>query len=90
MVKEIEKKLNVDEKYLPPKDVRREISGAKNRLLNPDQWFDESAKTRREQTLHDVFLSYEQTLREYSALDFDDLLVKTLELFMDHPPVLEY
>ena len=90
VIKEIEKALNVDEKYLPPKDVRREISAAKNQLLRPDEWFASSDKTRRSQTLHDVYTAYDRTLREYSALDFDDLLVKTLELFMEHPPVLEY
>ena len=90
VLKDQEKKLNVDEKFLPPKEVRREISNAKNRLLSADEWFAQSDKSRRSQLLHDVFLAYEQTLREYSALDFDDLLVKTLQLFMDNPPVLEY
>ena len=90
IIKDIVKKLNIDEKYLPPKEIRREISNAKNQLLNADDWFNQSDKTRRSQTLHDVFVSYDRTLQEYSALDFDDLLTKTLQLFVDHPPVLEY
>ena len=90
VIRDICKKLNIDEKYLPPKEIRREISNAKNRLASADDWFAESDKTRRSQLLHDVFTAYDKTLMEYSALDFDDLLSKTLQLFLDHPPVLEY
>ena len=90
VLKDVLKKFDIDEKYLPPKEVRREISSAKSRLLNADEWFAESDKSRRSQQLHDVFFAYDKTLAEYSALDFDDLINKTIQLFLDHPPVLEY
>ncbi len=90
VIKDLNKKLNIDDKYLPPKEIRREISSAKNKLMTADEWFAQSDKSRRSQLLHDVFSAYDKTLMEYSALDFDDLLSKTLQLFMDHPPVLEY
>ncbi len=88
-IKEIFKRLNVDEKTLPHKEVRACISDAKNKLMGPDEWFQQSARDYRSQMIHDVFLEYETRLRAQNALDFDDLLLKTLTLLADHPPVLE-
>ena len=89
VIKEILKRLNIDEKFLPPKEIRAKISDAKNKLLSPDEWFAKSERDHRSQMLHDVFVEYETRLKALNALDFDDLLVKTLELLADHPPVLE-
>lgn len=88
-LKEILKRLNVDEKFLPPKEIRAKISDAKNKLMGPDEWFQHSERDYRCQMLHEVFVEYETRLKAQNALDFDDLLVKTLTLFTDHPPVLE-
>lgn len=88
-LKEILKRLNVDEKFLPPKEIRAKISDAKNQLMGPDEWFQQSERDYRSQMIHDVFLEYENRLKAQNALDFDDLLVKTLTLFADHPPVLD-
>ena len=90
VIKDTLKTLNLDEKVLPPKDVKHVISDAKNRVLTPDEWFSQSDKDYRAQRLHDVFIAYEKKLVENNALDFDDLIVKTLQLFVDHPPVLSY
>ncbi|MBE5768101.1 MAG: DNA helicase PcrA [Clostridiales bacterium] len=89
VLKEIIKRMNIDEKYLPPKELRAKISDAKNKLLGPDEWFQRTDRDRRCQLIHDVFLEYETRLKGLNALDFDDLLVKTLELMADHPPVLD-
>ncbi len=89
VIKEILKKLNIDDKLLPVKEIKSRISGAKDKLLSPDEWFAQSEKDFRAQMFHDVYNAYEQKLRTSNALDFDDLLVRTLELFADHPPVLE-
>jgi DNA helicase II / ATP-dependent DNA helicase PcrA len=80
--------LNIDEKDLSIRELKSKIGDAKNRLLSPDDWFLESAKDYHSQQIHDVFTEYEKRLRAANALDFDDLLMKTLELFADHPPVL--
>lgn len=88
VIKETLKKLNIDDKTLPPKEIRSRISDAKNRLLDPDEWFAQSEKDFRAQMFHDVYSEYERRLRSSNALDFDDLLIRTLELFADHPPVL--
>ena len=89
VLKEILKRLNIDDKMLTPREIKAKISDAKNRLLNPDEWFQQSEKDFRCQMLHDVFVEYESRMKALNALDFDDLLVKTLELLCDHPPVLQ-
>ena len=90
VIKVVLKELDIDEKFLPPKAVSADISDAKNRLLSPDEWLQKRGGDYRSQKTHDVMTRYEQRLRAANALDFDDLLVKTLQLFVEHPPVLEY
>ena len=89
VIKDILKHQNIDEKFLPPREIKAKISDAKNKLMGPDEWFMQTDRDFRSQTLHDVFVAYENRLKAANALDFDDLLVKTLELLADHPPVLE-
>ncbi|MBQ8202371.1 MAG: DNA helicase PcrA [Clostridia bacterium] len=89
VLKEILKRLNIDDKFLPVRELKSKISDAKNRLMGPDEWFQQSERDYRSQMIHNVFLEYETRLKANNALDFDDLLVKTLELLADHPPVLE-
>lgn len=90
VIKAVLKELDIDEKFLPPKAVSADTSDAKNRLLSPDEWLQKRGGDYRSQKTHDVMTRYEQRLRAANALDFDDLLVKTLQLFVEHPPVLEY
>ena len=89
VLKEILKRLNIDEKFLPVREIKAKISDAKNKLLTPDEWFRRTERDHRNQLLHDVFVEYETRLKSQNALDFDDLLVRTLELLSEHPPVLE-
>ena len=88
-LKEILKKLNIDDKFLPPREIKSKISDAKNKLLGPQDWFSQSERDYRSQLVYDVYQAYEEKLKSSNALDFDDLIVKTLELFAQHPPVLE-
>ena len=88
-LKEILKRLNIDEKFLAPREIKSKISDAKNKLLGPREWFDQSERDYRCQMIYDVYHAYEEKLKSSNALDFDDLIVKTLELFANHPPVLE-
>ena len=89
VIKDLLRQMNIDEKYLPPREISARISDAKNRLRSPDEWFAAGPRDYRSQQIHDVFVAYEKRLKELNALDFDDLLVRTLELFAQHPPVLE-
>ena len=89
VLKELFKQFGIDDKSLTLREVKAKISDAKDHLLSPDEWFQASAKDFRSQQIHDLYDAYERRLRHGNALDFDDLLVRTLELFADHPPVLE-
>ena len=89
LLKDIYKQLNVDESFIPVREVRSKISDAKNKLFSPDEWFYHSGRDRRNSIIHDIMTVYAKKMKSLNALDFDDLLVKTLELFADHPPVLE-
>ena len=89
VVRDVLKSQNIDERYLPPKELVHLLSDAKNKLLSPDEWFARSARDRRSQVIHDAMVAYEEHLRKLNALDFDDLLLRTLQLLAEHPPVLE-
>ncbi len=89
VLKEIYQQLNLDDQYIPIREARNKISDAKNRMLTPDEWFSKSSRDHRTSQVHDVMTLYEQRMKTLNALDFDDLLIKTLELFADHPPVLQ-
>ena len=89
LIKEILKQQNIDNRMLPEREVCSKISDAKNRMLTPDEWFQKSYRDRRCSLIHDVMCEYEKRMKALNALDFDDLLLKTLSLLADHPPVLE-
>lgn len=90
VIKAAAREMALDDKEYPPKALKAMISDAKNRLLTPVEWLREAGDNARNRNFSQVYERYEQTLRGNNALDFDDLLLKTLELFAGHPPVLEY
>lgn len=91
LIKRMLKEADLDEKIYPPRLVKSVISDAKNAMQTPDEWLcaqrDPSNGTNRK--LRDLYEHYQKALKENNALDFDDLLIKTLELFIEHPPVLD-
>ena len=89
VLKEILKQLNIDERFLPVREIKAKISDAKNKMMAPDEWFQKTSRDRRNSMIHDVMTEYEKRMKGLNALDFDDLLLKTLILLADHPPVLE-
>ena len=85
MVKRCMAEFEVDPKRFAPRAVQAQISGAKNRLLDADGYRSEQGSFF-EETVADVFGLYEKRMHEANAMDFDDLLVRTvdlLELFSD-------
>jgi DNA helicase II / ATP-dependent DNA helicase PcrA len=75
----------------PPRTVRAQISHAKNHGITPDQMETDAAKIRDEsrQTVAKIFRAYNEMLRQASALDFDDLLLRAVELLRDDKGVRE-
>ena len=85
MVKRCLDELEIDPKRYPPRSVKAAISAAKNQLTDAADYA-RAAETEREQAIADVYNLYERRMLEASAMDFDDLLVRTvnlLELFED-------
>ena len=79
--------LDLDPKRFPPRRIRAEISSAKDRLIDFETFRDESGGFYHEQ-IADVYRLYQQRLLEASAMDFDDLIMVTVELFGAFPDVL--
>ena len=72
------KELNIDEKTLAVKRVLREISQAKNELRGPEEYI--PTLDPRTRDIKRIFTLYQKKLREFNALDFDDIIMKTVEL----------
>ncbi len=90
VIKNICKQMQLSDKEYPPKAMRAVISDAKNRMLSPADWLREAGDDFRNRKIFEVYREYEHSLKANNALDFDDLIIKTLELLADNPPVLEY
>jgi DNA helicase-2/ATP-dependent DNA helicase PcrA len=88
VVKQALKQLGVDDSSVPPRQVLSRISHAKNRMEGPEV-FAGSAWNPRDQQIGKVYAAYLQTLKDANALDFDDLLLKTVELFEKSEQVRE-
>ena len=90
VIKAVCKALELNDKEYPPKLLRTVISDAKNRMLTPREWLEDEGDNFRNRKIFEAYQRYENTLRGNNALDFDDLLIKTLVLLSEHPPVLQY
>src|SRR5262245_25789803 len=88
VVKAAMKDLKVDERLVTTKTIQSRISYAKNHGKTPQNILDESWEPSWEYTAN-VFNEYEKRLRKSNALDFDDLLIKTVELFDKFPQTAE-
>lgn len=89
LIKQCLKELNIDDKLFPPRAVAAGISQAKNKLLGPKAYEDQ-AYDYYQQTVSRVYQLYQTKLQTNNALDFDDLIMKTVTLFEQHTEALEY
>ncbi|MNB93423.1 ATP-dependent DNA helicase PcrA [compost metagenome] len=83
------KDLNIDTKKFEPKAVQAVISTAKNELITPAQ-YEQKIGDYFEGLVAKVYAKYQQRLRSNNSLDFDDLIMKTIQLFQDVPEVLDF
>lgn len=88
LMKDICKHLNIDTKKYKEKTFLNAISSAKNELQTPDQYAAEVAKEYNKKIFGSVYREYQRRLQQNNALDFDDLIMKTVELFQKEPEVL--
>ena len=89
VVKECLKKLNMDSKQYPERGIMAEISRAKERFISPAEFDREASGNYRKMQVARVYNEYQTKLKQSNALDFDDLLYKTVELFQFHPEILK-
>ena len=78
---------NIPKNILMPKTVRNKISYFKSQLINPNHAM-KSVKTAQDKSIIDVYKSYNKSLKENNAVDFDDLLNFPLDIFNNHPRIL--
>ena len=88
-VKACLKKLNIDPKQYSEKMVLREISKAKEQFVAPYEYDREASGNYRKMQIAKVYTEYQNRLKQSNALDFDDLLYKTVELFQFNPDILD-
>ncbi|MFC0558987.1 DNA helicase PcrA [Halalkalibacter alkalisediminis] len=89
VIKQILKTKNIDPKKFEARSILGTISSAKNELKKPDD-FAKTASGPYDQTAADVYVDYQKQLKKNHALDFDDLIMKTIELFKLVPEVLAF
>ena len=90
LIKTILAEMNLSEKNFPPRDIRAAISDAKNQLMTPEEYKKAVGASFPQSKYAEVYIRYERALKKSNALDFDDLLMKCIQLLVNHPPVLEY
>lgn len=95
LIKSIVRDMQLDEKIYKPNVLQSRISNAKNRLVRPSDYLQNSDIYRHDQVKRipltgKIYERYEQRCRQSDAMDFDDLLLNTFILFRDNPEVLEH
>ena len=90
VMKDICKRLQIDTKNLKEKTILGYISSAKNEMVSPQSYMKMNQSDYHMSKVAQAYVEYQETLKKNNALDFDDLLVLTVELFKNCPDVLGY
>ena len=85
----IKRLLSDKDSNVEPTTISWHISNAKNHLLSPNDYAEQIVYERRAGVINAVYSEYEKEMKRCNALDFDDLLCKTYELFLKHPEICE-
>lgn len=88
VIKDICRSMNIDTKQLKERAIMSAISAAKNELITPSE-YEKTAGDYIAKKIAEVYWAYDKQLCDNNALDFDDLLLKTVQLFVECPDVLE-
>jgi len=90
LVKECMRILNINDKDITEQEIMGKIGKAKDKMQGTRSYMLENESNFREKKIADVYEMYQKRLKENNALDFDDLIFKTVELFKNNPEVLEF
>lgn len=88
-VKLILKELNFDPKEIKPRTIQRKISDAKNQLIMPETYQNKFVNSTLDDITAQVYERYQLRMKQNNSMDFDDLLIKPVKLFSEHPDVLD-
>ncbi len=90
LMKDICKRLEIDTKVYKERAILAAISSAKDELISPEEYQLNTMSDFSKKKIALAYLEYQKELKKNNALDFDDLIVKTVELFQACPDVLDY
>ena len=90
LMKQVFHLLNVEPKQFKERQVLGVISHAKDQLIGPEEFLLNAGSDFRLKKTGEIYQEYQRQLKRNNALDFDDLIVKTVELFPTNPQILEY
>ena len=90
LMKQVIKKLDLDPKQFRERAMMTAVSNAKNELISPQEFLLNAQGDWRERKVAEVYQCYQEELKKNNALDFDDLIFKTVDLFRTSSEVLEY
>lgn len=90
LVKECMKVLSINDKEITENEIMSKISKAKDNMQSADSYYREHEHNFREKKIAEVYKMYQKRLKENNALDFDDLICKTVELFKKNTETLEF
>ena len=88
VIKKIIKEMGMDSSRYNPKFIKNQISSCKNEMVTPEK-YSQLVNDEVSDITYKVYKKYQETLLRNNSLDFDDLLIKPIELFKKHPDVLE-
>jgi ATP-dependent DNA helicase UvrD/PcrA len=87
LMKQVLEELNLDPKQYAPQAIRSAIGAAKSRLISPEDYA-KRVSSYFEEIVDRVYQRYQELLSQGQGVDFDDLLMRTVQLFQDHPHIL--
>ena len=90
LMRQVFKTLDIDTKQFKERSVLSAISSAKDKLITPEEFLLNAGGDFREKKAGEIYKEYQKQLKKNNALDFDDLIVKTVELFQNNPQILDY
>jgi len=90
LIKQCMKELNINDKDITDREIINKISDSKNNLISAEEYKKKNEHDFRKNKIADVYLLYQKKLKSNNALDFDDLIYKTVMLFKKHNDVLEF
>jgi DNA helicase-2/ATP-dependent DNA helicase PcrA len=90
LIKDLIKQNNFDEKIVPVKSVMNAISSANDKLIDPNEYWQNIGSDIRERMIAKLYEQYEDRLVSSNAMDFDSMIMNTVKLFQQEPDVLSY